>query len=211
LDAIEEYSNKRQKIMEHIEEDLALVKVMATATREYNIHLKEQLQIKREMFGMEVSHEREKLSIAIQGRDQELDHGKAMFSVADMGRKSELEHKKALKALDDAPPVAAASDPATHTTVLKVFTRHRDQFSGFATKNKRDKFLKSAGMKAAASFRAHWGREPAKTAEGEFEVCEYPLEADGLILDAIRAAYRDNRAGSGQAAIHGYLLVPQLV
>ena len=203
VDALEEYSAKRQKIMDHLEEDLALVRVVGTATREYNVHLREQVGIKRELFEMEITHENHKFDIE-----------KARFDLTEVGRRSELDHRRALKALD-APAVALAAAvsgvPGETVTVLKVYLKNKSQFGAVAhSKRKRDRLLREAGVKASATFKSTYGVEPTRVLQAGssgFEVCEYPAHAEDLVLEELRSCYRVICAGDNQVPIRGYLVL----
>ena len=204
VDALEEYSAKRQKMMEHLEEDLTLIKVAGAATKEYNVHLREQVGIKRELFDMEIDHEKNKFEIE-----------KARFDLTEVGKRSDLEHRRALKALDA--PAAAESQwealvPGATVTVLKVYLKHKLHFSCVAHRKKqRDRLLREAGVKASAAFRAAYGVEPNKIVQSgggrNLEVCEYPADAEGLILEELKSCYRAICAGGSQLPIRGYLVL----
>jgi hypothetical protein len=194
LPEIEEYNSKRHKLMEDLQEDLVVVKMASAVAKEYVVNLREAAEVKRDMFGMEISFEEKKLALHMEGW------------------KGELEHKKAMKALD-APslaPAAVASideDPSTYTTVLKVFTRHQGQFPSMTSRAKKDKLLRGAGIKASAEFKKQWGQEPARVEEGGYDVCKYPLQAEGMIMAALRSTMRELRAGGDQVPIRGYLVL----
>jgi len=197
---IDEYNSKRQKLMEDLQEDFVVVKMALAVAKEYVVNLREAVEVKREMFGMEISFEERKLALHKEGW------------------KGELEHKKAMKELDTpplAPAVAVAvpsvapevEDPSTYTTVLKVFTRHQGQFPSMTSRDKKDKLLRGAGIKASAAFREEWGREPARVREDGYDVCKYPPQAEGMIMGALRSTMREMRAGGDQVPIRGYLVL----
>jgi len=202
LDAIEEYGAKRQKIMEHIEQDLALVKVMAATVNEYNGYLKEQMDIKRELFGMEQGH-----------LDHRLNHEQSMLQVAGQRQKGDVEHKRAMKELDSpavAVPEVVVTDMRTKLTVLGVFQKNIAQFAmASGTKARRERLVREAGVKAAGKYRAEWGVEACKAldAGSGFEVCVYPIEAEALLLESLKEAYRHMCAGQNQVPIKGFLVL----
>lgn len=213
LDAIEEYGAKRQKIMEHIQEDLALVRVMAATTKEYNGYLKEQMEIKRELFDMEISHERAKLEVFGQFKKVDLDHDSAKFTLSEQGKQSDIEHKRAMKELDSpavAVPEVVVTDMRTKLTVLGVFQKNIAQFAmASGTKARRERLVREAGVKAAGKYRAEWGVEACKAldAGSGFEVCVYPIEAEALLLESLKEAYRHMCAGQNQVPIKGFLVL----
>jgi hypothetical protein len=202
LDAIEAYGEKRQKIMDHLEQDLALVKVMAATVHEYNGYLKEQMDIKRELFGMEQGH-----------LDHRLNHEQSMLQVAEQRQKGEAEHKRAMKELDSpsvAVPEVVATDMRTKLTVLGVFQKNIAQFPiASGTKARRERLVREAGVKAAGKYREVWGVEPGKAldAGSGFEVCVYPIEAEALLLESLKEAYRHMCAGQNQVPIKGFLVL----
>jgi hypothetical protein len=213
LDAIEAYGEKRQKIMEHIQEDLALVRVMAATTKEYNGYLKEQMEIKRELFDMEISHERAKLEVFGQFKKVDLDHDSAKFTLSEQGKQSDIEHKRAMKELDSpavAVPEVVVTDMRTKLTVLGVFQKNIAQFAmASGTKARRERLVREAGVKAAGKYRAEWGVEACKAldAGSGFEVCVYPIEAEALLLESLKEAYRHMCAGQNQVPIKGFLVL----
>ena len=213
LDAIEAYGEKRQKIMEHIQEDLALVRVMAATTKEYNGYLKEQMEIKRELFDMEISHERAKLEVFGQFKKVDLDHDSAKFTLSEQGKQSDIEHKRAMKELDSpavAVPEVVVTDMRTKLTVLGVFQKNIAQFAmASGTKARRERLVREAGVKAAGRYRAEWGVEACKAldAGSGFEVCVYPIEAEALLLESLKEAYRHMCAGQNQVPIKGFLVL----
>jgi hypothetical protein len=213
IDAIEEYGAKRQKMMEHIQEDLALVRVMAATTKEYNGYLKEQMEIKRELFDMEISHERAKLEVFGQFKKVDWDHENAKFALSEQGKRSDIEHKRAMKELDSpsvAVPEVVATDMRTKLTVLGVFQKNIAQFPmASGTKARRERLVREAGVKAAGKYREVWGVEPGKAldAGSGFEVCVYPIDAEALLLESLKEAYRHMCAGQNQVPIKGFLVL----
>jgi hypothetical protein len=214
LDAIEEYGAKRQKIMEHMEEDLALVRVIACTTREYNGYLREQVEIKRELFDMEISHERAKLEVFEQFKRVEINHETSKFSLSEQSKKSDVEHKRVMKELDLAPvPVTLSDeqrDKSKVLTVLGVYQKNKSQFAMVShVKAKRERLVREAGVKAAAKYREEKGVEPVKTldAGSGFEVCMYPADAEALLMNALKETYRHMCVGQNQVPISGYLIL----
>jgi hypothetical protein len=216
LDAIEEYGAKRQKIMEHIEQDLALVKVMAATTKEYNGYLREQLELRRELCGLDRDQTdmRCKLIELEQGQlDHRLNHEQSMLQVAEQRQKGEAEHKRAMKELDSpsvAVPEVVATDMRTKLTVLGVFQKNIAQFAmASGTKARRERLVREAGVKAAGKYREVWGVEPGKAldAGSGFEVCVYPIDAEALLLESLKEAYRHMCAGQNQVPIKGFLVL----
>jgi hypothetical protein len=209
--------SKRRKTIGKMEEELAMVRAVAMSTKEQNEHLRGQIELKTQLFGMELSYERDKLSLDGQGRAQELEYERTKYSLIEEDRKSELNYRRELKAIENGPtagPVGAQVpmpapivDPSTYTTVLKVFTAHQSEFIGVSSRHDKERLLRVGGVKAAAAFRAQWGKEPAKTNEGELEVLEYPSEAEALVMSSLRESYRDIRAGMSQRPIRAYLVV----
>ena len=216
LDAIEEYGAKRQKIMEHIQEDLALVKTMAATTKEYNTYLKEQVELRRELCGMdqEQTEMRCRLIEMENGHlDHRLNHEQSMLQVAEQRQKGDVEHKRAMKELDSpavAVPEVVVTDMRTKLTVLGVFQKNIAQFAmASGTKARRERLVREAGVKAAGKYRAEWGVEACKAldAGSGFEVCVYPIEAEALLLESLKEAYRHMCAGQNQVPIKGFLVL----
>ena len=220
LPEIDEYNSKRQKLMDDLQDDLAVIRVASECTREYVVNLREAVEIKKELYGLETSFEKEKLSF----EEKRLSMFKEKILLIEFERNGELEHKKAMKALDApllAPAAAAAAaaaavppaaavmedDPSTYTSVLKVFTRHQGQFPSMTSRGKKDKLLRGAGIKASAEFKKQWGLEPDRVREDEFDVCKYPLQAEGMIMAALRSTMKEMRAGGDQVPIRGYLVL----
>jgi len=213
LPEIDEYNSKRQKMMEDLQEDLAVIRVASQCTREYVVNLREIVEVKKELYGLETSFEKEKFSF----EEKRFSMLKEKILLMEGERNGELEHKKAMKALDSlslapaaVPTAASASveeDPSTYTTVLKVFTRHQGQFPSMTSRAKKDKLLRGAGIKASAEFKKQWGLEPARVGEDGHDVCKYPLQAEDMIMAALRSTMMELRAGGDQVPIRGYLVL----
>jgi len=198
-------SNKRRKTVATLEKELAVLTVVTSNLKEQNLSLREQIELKRELYGVELGYERDKLGVAGQGRAQELEHERAKLSLMDESRKSEVEHKKALKAIENGPVVEASLPPSAYTTVLKVYTKHQHEFSCVPSKAKMG-LLRVAGKKAADTYRGVNGLHPSTIPENDLEVKQYPVEYEDMIMSSLRAACKDILAGGSQQPIDGMFI-----
>lgn len=205
-------SNKRRKTVATLEKELAVLTVVTANIREQNLSLREQIELKRELFGMELSYERDRLSVAGQMKAQELEHEsakleheRAKFALLDGDRKSDIEYKRALKAIENGPAEAASLPPSAYTTVLKVYTKHQAEFSCVPPKA-RVGLVRMAGKKAADAYRGTNGLHPPTTLENDLEVKMYPVECEAMIVESLRAASREVLAGGNQQQIDGMLI-----
>jgi len=208
-------SNKRRKTVAKLEQELAVLTIVTANYKEQNLSLREQIELKRELFGIELSYERDKLGVVDQGRARELEHDRAKFALINGDRKSELEFKRALKAIENgsvedhaAPPLPI---PNSYTTVLKVFTNHQREFGGLNSKDKKIALLRAAGRKAADAFRSINGLHPPTVPENDLEVNMYPIELESMIMESLREAYRSLWGGGNQAPIRSYFLAESRV
>lgn len=204
--------NKRRRTVATLERELAVLTVVTANIKEQNVSLREQIELKRELFGMELSYERDRLSVAGQMKAQELEHEsakleheRAKFALLDGDRKSDIEHKRALKAIENGPAEAVSLPPSAYTTVLKVYTKHQAEFSCVPPKA-RVGLVRMAGKKAADAYRGTNGLHPPTTLENDLEVKMYPVECEAMILESIRAASREVLAGGNQQQIDGMLI-----
>jgi len=212
-------TNKRRKTVATMEKELAVLTVVTANIREQNLSLREQIELKRELFGMELSYERDRLSVAGQMKAQELEHEsaklehesakleheRAKFALLDGDRKSDIEYKRALKAIENGPAEAVSLPPSAYTTVLKVYTKHQAEFSCVPPKA-RVGLVRMAGKKAADAYRGTNGLHPPTTLENDLEVKMYPVECEAMIVESLRAASREVLAGGNQQQIDGMLI-----
>ena len=144
--------------------------------------------------------------------DHRLNHEQSMLQVAEQRQRGEVEHKRAMKELDS-PSVAVpevVTDTRTKLTVLGVFQKNITQFAIVSNeKARRERLVREAGVKAASKYREVWGVEPGKAmdAGSGFEVCVYPTEAEGLLLESLKETYRHMCAGQNQVPIKGFLVL----
>ena len=120
-----------------------------------------------------------------------------MQALVDRKNAKELFHERALITLAEQRAKPITPDPSTYTTVLKVFRNAQGQFK---LKNKRecDTLLVKAGNKAKEMYEAKYGIPPTKGKEGAYDVNLYPLAAETLIMDSLRALYREVQGGKNQ-------------
>jgi hypothetical protein len=116
---LDEYSEKRQKVVESIREDIELVKLATASGKAYVAQMNETMGVKKEMFDMEISFDERKLSIeekrlaiekkklSIEKKRLLLQREKRAFMEEDS--RHELDHKKALKELSSQPPVTSST------------------------------------------------------------------------------------------------------
>lgn len=212
-------SPKRQKTANDMQIELTVVKAMVVATQDQNDKLMAQVHIKRELYDIEIGYKernnhldltREQEMLRIAAQKNSLDS--EAVKITAMKNSQELEHKRALKALDSEPallsvpvqPQSFSVDPNTFTTVLKVYMKHKPEFSGITSKAAVEKLLKTAGKKAVTAFMEKWGSKPPVTYENGFEVLKYPINAESMIMDSLRSASRVILAGANQQAINMY-------
>jgi hypothetical protein len=121
-------------------------------------------------------HDLEKIN-----RMSELEHAKAIF---------EIERAKAAISQPQQVQPQASLVPVGHTTILKVYHKHKAAFDILKASQIRG-LLQSAGIKAKAVFEALHGTTPLRIREGHYDVLYYPEEDEWLMLEAIRSAMRD--------------------
>lgn len=166
-------------------------------------------------YGMEIKYEQDKIKIELDKLDIEerkLSIERSKLALLNDSRHQDLEYKRALKAFEseNASPVnptpvpTAIPDTQQATTVLKVYEMNKPAFSILRT-DQRKGFLQKAGILTAQLFREQFGRFPSKQDEGSYEVNSYPAEAHQIIMQALRAAYREITLGSSQTTLDAAL------
>ena len=121
-------------------------------------------------------------------------------ALTDKKNAKELSHERALISLAEQRAMPISPDPSTYTTVLKIFRNAEGQFK---LKNKREcgTFLVKAGNKAKEMYEARYGIPPSKGKEGAYDVNLYPLAAETLLMDSLRAIYREVQGGKNQPTL----------
>ena len=190
--------NKRRRTVATLERELAVLTVVTANIKEQNVSLREQIELKRELYGVEMDYHQRKSSV-------ELGHEQEMLKIVVQRNSQELEHKRALKAIDNGPAEAVSLPPSAYTTVLKVYTKHQAEFSCVPPKA-RVGLVRMAGRKAADAYRGTNGLHPPTTLENDLEVKMYPVECEAMILESLRAASREILAGGNQQQIDGMLI-----
>ena len=127
----------------------------------------------------------------------------------------DLEYQKDLKTLRSPPiPLPAAlppnppplvpdnpHSPSSYVTVLMVYSMYKAQFHSLKKRQEKS-LLCTAGKRAVDAYRSKYGTWPAQITEGSYEaVNKYPMEAKELVLDALRASYREILGGGGQRSL----------
>jgi hypothetical protein len=191
-------SNKRRKTVATLEKELAVLTIVTANIKEQNVSLREQIELKRELYGVEMDYHQRKSSV-------ELTHEQEMFKMVVQRNSQELEHKKALKAIENGPAVEASLPPSAYTTVLKVYTKHQAEFSCVPSKAKMG-LLRVAGKKAADTYRGVNGLHPSTIPENDLEVKQYPVEYEDMVMSSLRAACKDILAGGSQQPIDGMFI-----
>jgi hypothetical protein len=202
-----------------LERNLKLqVKLCDTRERWIAVELKgerERLEIQRTQMDMELDKARRQneielekqqgiLNIELEKQQGILNIERDRLAILNDGRNQELAYKRALKSLDAADPVP---DPAATTTVLKVYLAHKDAFP-LLKPDQRRSFLAKAGTRAADAYALRHGVQPHKVQEQDHHVNAYPCHAEPLLLDALRASYRDHAAGGAQTTLYAAFIRP---
>jgi len=142
---------------------------------------------------------REQNNVARERGDIDLGILRARHDLEKINRMSELEHAKAIFEIERAKAAIsqpqqvqpqASLVPAGHTTILKVYHKHKAAFDMLKASQIRG-LLQSAGIKAKTAFEASHGTTPLRIREGHYDVLCYPEEDERLMLEAIRSAMRD--------------------
>lgn len=164
----------------------------------------ERLEMQRKQNEMELDKERKQNEIELEKQQGILNIERDRLAILNDGRNQELAYKRALKSLDAADPVP---DPAATTTVLKVYLAHKDAFP-LLKPDQRRSFLAKAGTRAADAYALRHGVQPHKVQEQDHHVNAYPCHAEPLLLDALRASYRDHAAGGAQTTLYAAFIRP---
>jgi len=144
-------------------------------------------------------HMREQNTLAHKRGEIDLSILRARHDLEQTNRTSELEHAKAMLDIERAKAALAQPQPAQplpapvpsgHTTVLKIYHKHKVSFDMIKSCQVK-RLLQSAGIKAKAAFEALHGTSPLRIKEGQYDVLCYPEQDESLILEAIRSAMRD--------------------
>jgi hypothetical protein len=193
-----ENAHKRQKLCIPTAEEVARCREFGqfmTALPENLIHYRALIDLRREDANVEIMKKSELLKLSLKEKSE---HNKLDNRI----RRDELKYKKALMELHapDTVPVAVLPDPATTTTVLKVYHQNRDAFP-LLKPDQRKSFLAKAGTYAANAYALQYGIQPSKVDENGHYVNAYPIMAEPLIFQALRASYRDHTAGASQTTL----------
>lgn len=200
-----ENAHKRQKLCIPTAEEVARCREFGqfmSALPTNLIHYKTFIDLRREEVNVEIMKTSELLKLSLKEKSE---HNKLDNRI----RRDELKYKKALMELHapDTVPVAVLPDPATTTTVLKVYHQNRDAFP-LLKPDQRKSFLVKAGTYAASAYALQYGIQPSKVDEQGHDVNAYPIQADPLIFQALRASYRDHTAGASQTTLDAAFFRP---
>jgi hypothetical protein len=217
-DSNEETLVKRRKLHEDFTASVCVssteVKQFSLSLSECNMQLEKYILLQNQMCDakermcdanermnkIDIKHEHDKLTIE-----------RAKLALLHDGRCQDLEYKRALKALeatDAAMPPPSASIPtavpdaaAATTTLFKVYDGNKENYPMLRF-DQRKSFLQKSGALTAQLYRQTYGTNPPfKQLESGIEVNAYPVEAEPLLLEALRTVYREFTAGESQPAI----------
>jgi len=165
----------------------------------------DRLEALRKQNEIELDKLQRQTDIEIDREQRLLNIERAKFALLSDKRREELEYKRNLKAFDaepapSAPVPAAIPDPPALTTVLKVYLQHKDSFP-LLRPDQRKSFLIKAGNYAAAAYALQYGVPPSKLDEQGHYVNAFPLCAENIIIQHLRAAYRELTAGASQTTL----------
>ena len=198
---------KRRKLYDDLSSSLSVgkkeVKQYSTSLSTCNRHLAKHIDLKAKFYDMEIKFEHDKLTIE-----------RAKLSLLNDGRFQDLEYKRALKALeaaDPAPPAPTAPSvsiptavpdaAAATTTLFKVFDGNKENYPMLRF-DQRKAFLQKSGALTAQLYRQTYGTNPPfKQLESGIDVHAYPLEAEHMLVEALRTVYRELTAGESQPPI----------
>jgi len=155
---------------------------LVTNYKATNELMREQNNMARERGDIDLGILRARHDLEKTNRMSELDHAKAMLDIE--------RAKAALSQPQQVHPPQGNPVPDGHTTILKVYHKHKAAFNMLKASHIRG-LLQSAGIKAKAVFEALHGTTPLRIREGHYNVLCYPEEDEWLMLEAIRSAMRD--------------------
>ena len=154
---------------------------LVTNYKAVNEHMREQNTLAHKRGEIDLSILRARHDLEQTNRTSELEHAKAML---------DIERAKAALAQPQPAQPLPAPVPSGHTTVLKIYHKHKVSFDMIKSCQVK-RLLQSAGIKAKAAFEALHGTSPLRIKEGQYDVLCYPEQDESLILEAIRSAMRD--------------------
>lgn len=187
--SLQEYSvSKRQKLIP-TQEEISRCKEFGefiTMLQTNNTHYKEFIELRKEEVKVELMSKEHlmRLSLKEKAENNKLDN---------KIRKDELKYKQALLALETQPnPIL--------TTVLKVYQANKESFPLLKHDQKRS-FLIQSGTLATNAYVCQYGVQPSKVSEQGFHVNAFPPQAEDIVMQSLRSAYKNHIAGGGQSTI----------
>jgi len=164
-----------------LHDSVVMSRELVTNYKAASEHMREQNTLARERGEIDIGILRARHDLEQTNRMSELDHAKAML---------DIERAKAALAQPQSAQPLPAPVPSGHTTVLKIYHKHKVSFDMIKSCQVKG-LLQSAGIKAKAAFEALHGTSPLRIKEGQYDVLCYPEQDESLILEAIRSAMRD--------------------
>jgi len=164
-----------------LHDSVVMSRELVTNYKAASEHMREQNSLARERGEIDIGILRARHDLEQTNRMSELDHAKAML---------DIERAKAALAQPQPAQPQPAPVPSGHTTVLKIYHKHKVSFDMIKSCQVKG-LLQSAGIKAKAAFEALHGTSPLRIKEGQYDVLCYPEQDESLILEAIRSAMRD--------------------
>ena len=159
---------------EQMREHLRVTKEHCEVTERHGLTILEQLRV------------RDRIESEAEAR--KLQHERDMLEVA--RQRAALGHPSAPSAAAaPAEPSVSPALPAGHTTVLRVYNKHKASFNLVSVRQS-GQLLRSAGAKAKAEYERLHGAAPGQVREGPYSVYCYPETFEPVVVETLRSAAR---------------------
>lgn len=168
-----ELKTNAETAAEQMREHLRVTKEHCEVTERHGLTILEQLRV------------RDRIESEAEAR--KLQHERDMLEVA--RARAALGHPSAPSAAPAAGPEVSAALPAGHTTVLRVYNKHKASFN-LVNARQSGQLLRSAGAKAKAEYERLHGAAPGQVREGPYSVYCYPETFEPVVVETLRSAAR---------------------